>query len=426
LAVTAGLAAIVLVAAGCSSSKSSSSSTPTTSGSSSATGSSSAPKFTGSPIKIGTITTVGTAADLSDYLAASKGAVRAINARGGINGHEVVLDYCNEALDPNKGRACARQMVSDHVMATVANASITAEADVNKILADAGIANVGAISYSGASGTDPNSYLIFGTSDYSNVAMAASAVSQGYKRVAQLVVDLPAAANYIPLISKVVAASGGTYAGSAKVPQTAADLSTQAAALNNLKPDVVILNTSPAASLQIMRGMSALGYKGKFISKGSQFFQSDLTALGPIANQLLFVSPFPAVSDTSVKGIAEFRADMAAEKAAGDSSAPTQDELVRNSAIDSWLAVIAVERIADQAKATDAASFKKAINAATNVGLDGVIAPWTPNKAAPAGAAAPRMTVTLYYLYSWTNGKSAVVSKTPIDVENLVNQYLPR
>src|SRR3974377_1554089 len=106
LAIVGCAIAMLVVAAGCSSSGS---------GSASSTGSSAS----GTPLKIGLITVVGTALNFTDQLSAANAAIRQVNSEGGIDGHQVQLVFCNEALDPNKGAACARDMANDHVMAMV-------------------------------------------------------------------------------------------------------------------------------------------------------------------------------------------------------------------------------------------------------------------------------------------------------------------
>src|SRR4051794_6432618 len=72
------------------------------------------------PIKVGLIAPVGVPS-FSDpqMVAAARAAVRGANARGGINGQTVQLIYCNDKNDPNLGTACARKMVSEHVVAMI-------------------------------------------------------------------------------------------------------------------------------------------------------------------------------------------------------------------------------------------------------------------------------------------------------------------
>lgn len=419
-AVTVAVAAACAVAACSSSASSSSASDPASASSASATP-------TASVIKLGIIANTGTAVNSGASVAAAEGAVRDVNARGGINGHPLQLVYCNENLDPNQARACARTLVSDHVMAAVSNQVATAETDVDTILRDAGIANVAPFSYGDFSGTDPNSYLIYGGLQYANAAMASYAVTAGYKRVAVIEIGNANSTGYVPLISKVVAKLGGSYAGTVTVPQVTSDLSTQAAALMSMNPDAVILLASTPAELAVMKDMSQLGYQGKFVTDGGQpETQAQLESLGSVADSVLNVSPFPPVSATDVKGIAEFRSDMAAEKAAGDANAPTDTGYIPSNDINAWVAVMAVDEIASAARADDAASFKAAISKATDVDLLGLAPAWTSDKTAGADAVYPRASNAAFYFGKWDGSQITLVSGKPTDVGAYVNQYAPR
>jgi ABC-type branched-subunit amino acid transport system substrate-binding protein len=372
------------------------------------------------------ISDVGTAVDESAVVAAAKAAILAVNSRGGINGHQVVLDFCNENLNPSQAAACGRQMVSDGVMATVTNLVITAESDVNTILAKAGIPQVGTYSVAGASGTDPNNYMIMPTADYQTAAMAQLAVSLGgSKRVAQIALDSPDEVHSEPIAKGVVQASGGTYVGTTSEPQTATDPSTYAATIMAENPSAIILNIGDASQLAFIKAMQGLGYKGWYADSGAVFKQSDIEGLGDTANQLAWVSPFPPLGATDVKGVADFLANMKAGAEAGIAGVPTADQYVLSLDFLSWVSVIAVERVADKAGATDAKSLKAALDSATNVDLDGIITAWSPN-VTPAGAAVPRVSDGNFYFSKWADGKSTLIDKDPYDATASVAKYLAK
>lgn len=426
-AAAAAAATAVGLLAACSSTSSTGAGAESQSSSGSPVVSATAPAPNSHAIRLGIIASAGTAVNQAPAVAAAQAAVRDVNAHGGIDGRQVQLIFCNEGLDPNQARACARTLVSDHVMAAVGNQVVTVEADVNTILRDAGIPNVAPFSYSGASGTDPNSSLIYPGPQYANAAMAAFAVRAGYKKVAMLNLGIPATQAYEPLISKAVRGLGGTYAGTVTVPQVTSDLSTQAASLVSMSPNAVILDAGTPAELALIRDMRQLGYTGKFIADGGQpELQSQLTALGSAASSFLSVSSFPPLSSTKVHGISQFLRDMAAEKAAGDTNAPTATGYVANNDIDAWLSVIAVAKVADAAKAKDAPALKAALAKASNVDLDGVVPSWTPGKRAPTGAVFPRATDGTFYFTQWRDGLMSPAGVGTTDVTSLVNRYAPR
>jgi ABC-type branched-subunit amino acid transport system substrate-binding protein len=391
---------MLVVAAGCSSNGGSSAA--------SSTGS----NLSGTPVKIGLITVVGTALNFVDQVAAANAAIRQVNSQGGISGHRVELVFCNEALNPNDGAACARDMVGDHVMAMVGTLAPTSEQTVNTILAQAGIAQVGPETQ-GPGATDKNSYLLGSPPILNEVAYAKYAGLQGAKRVDTILLDSPITSADVPTLKKVLPTVGATLGTVVTSTQQGGDLSTQAAALVKDSPQVVIFNTSPASAIALMKAMDQLGYRGTFETVPNALTLPEIQGLGAEANQLRFVSTFPPISATNIPGIKQMVGALKAEAASSDKNVPST-VFTGDYQIDTYTAIVAIQKIADTAKATDAASFEKAINSAANVNLDGTVPAWTPDK--PGPATLPRVSDTDYYFFRWDNGTVKLVSSTPVDV----------
>lgn len=384
---------------------------------------------TGSPITLGMIADVGTdAVNVYDEVAAARAGVRQINTLGGINGHRVVLDFCNEALNPNTAESCARKMVSKHVMAMVADSVVTAEGDVNKIFDAAGIPQVATISYSGVSLSDPNTYMDIGDELYSIAAQMKFAAENGDKRVAMARYQSPIADAY-PVVAKSAAQQvGADYVGSVDIPGTFSDLSTQAAALIALKPQAVSLECSPAAALALIKEMDGLGYTGKFFGDGGYFTQAQIESLGSTAeSQQEFSTPMPLLGAKNVPGISIFLSAIKAEQAAGDKDALSGPALVIVYDEEAWLGVRAIQEIANKYKATTAPEFKKALHKAKNVYMFGMTPPWTPDaepKANPPALA--RVNNSSYYEARWQNGAVNQLDTKPVDIGPLVNKALAK
>jgi branched-chain amino acid transport system substrate-binding protein len=377
-----------------------------------------AAKFSGAPIKLGMITDVGTAVDFSDEIVTAKASVRALNAKGGINGHEVTFELCNEALNPNTAVTCARKMVSDHVMAMVGDYVVTADAEVATIFRNAGIANVAANTL-GPLQTDPNSYLLDGGQTYYNAAQAVALQKVGAKRVGLLLLDAPTTLPYKAFYQKAFGQLGMKLVNTTLVPQVTTDLSPQAANLMSSSPDALNTNASEPADYSVFKEMAQLGFKGDFAVSGDLLTEAEINQLGSLANQLVFASPFPPVgAATQFPGLVEFKKDMAAEKAAGV-AVPTFNEFNKSLALGSYLGVVAIGEIANQYHATDAASFKKAINEAKDVPMRGLMPPWTPNKSLTPKD--PRASNGSYFFYRDVNGKAVLLNSKPTDVTDTVN-----
>ncbi|HEX4259134.1 MAG TPA: ABC transporter substrate-binding protein, partial [Streptosporangiaceae bacterium] len=96
-------------------------------------GSSAKSASSGSVIKLGIITDVGTSVNDADEVAAARAAVRGVNKRGGIDGHQAELVFCNGNLSPVTDQSCTRQLINDKVMAFVGNEEVSYEESGDKL-----------------------------------------------------------------------------------------------------------------------------------------------------------------------------------------------------------------------------------------------------------------------------------------------------
>ncbi|MBV9593084.1 MAG: ABC transporter substrate-binding protein [Actinobacteria bacterium] len=120
-AVGAGVLATVLVAA-CSSSKKS---TDTGTGSSNASGSSSGTAPSGPALKVMTIVPLsGNGVVYPQESAGAQATVKWVNANGGVAGHPLDLEVCDDQNSPNGAAACGQKAVDDKVVAVVGSFSL--------------------------------------------------------------------------------------------------------------------------------------------------------------------------------------------------------------------------------------------------------------------------------------------------------------
>jgi ABC-type branched-subunit amino acid transport system substrate-binding protein len=410
------LAVTGLALSACSSSPSSTASSNTASSNSASSNSAAA---TGSTIQIGVIAPATGPVAYPDIEGAAAGAVRALNSAGGIGGHPVKLDFCDTALNPNQEQSCARQMVSDGVIATAGDFTPAAEPQVIQILANAGIPSVGTWTFSSEGTSSPYSFPFLDNNFFNNAAQVDWGMKAAGKRVAEVRVDIPSTSTWGTFVGKAVKYLGGTLTASIAVPATATDLASQAAAVLASKPDVVNINLSDSALVSLVNNMDQLGYTGKFVTTSGTPTAADLQSLGSRANQVLYVSPFaPGSAAAEIPGVEQFVTAMAAEHSAGDSNAPTDTTYVRAEAVNAYVAVTAIAKVADAAKATDAKSLKAALDAASGVNLGGLIPPWTPGTSLFSQLS--RISNGFFFFVSWNKGTPDLSSTTPTDVTAIV------
>jgi branched-chain amino acid transport system substrate-binding protein len=145
LGILVAVAALVLV--GCGSSKASS------------TGGSTSSSASRSPIQIGLITTVQSQAfSFPEIPAAARVAVQAVNDSGGVNGHPLQLDFCDDQDTPAVASACGQRLVDqDHIVALVGSTTVEG-ASIYPFLQSAHVADFGNYPSSEQDLTNPLSF----------------------------------------------------------------------------------------------------------------------------------------------------------------------------------------------------------------------------------------------------------------------------
>jgi ABC-type branched-subunit amino acid transport system substrate-binding protein len=415
-----GAAAVALMLSACSSSAKSGGQGASGQGASLPAGSSGSAgkQATGSPIKLGIAVPIKATVDFSDAVAAAKGAARAVNAAGGVNGHPIDIVSCNTGLDPNKEQACARQLVSDKVAATVGSANYTAEKAVDDLMRNAGIPQLGDTP-AGISETDPNSYLFWGGQSYANAAQTYGAQKWGGAKVAEVRLDYPWTAPYPAQYKKQCAQLGCRIVSEAVIPSNnATDLSPQAAQLVRGNPDILVPNLGPLQA-PLLTAMNHLGYKGKIISQDSAVTAKNFFAQPTsVQDQNILITPFPPpFAQDKFPAMKQYVTEMQAEKAAGDGDAPSNFNYSNAVTTSAWMAVHVFAQVAAAAKAYDAASFKKAINSTKGVDLLG-LGTWNPTNV--LFDKLPRASLDTWYFYTFVNGQPKVLNDTPVAVTDLV------
>ncbi len=113
----------------------------------------------GSPVKLLSIVPLTTpTTNFPEQAGAVKAAVRALNKRGGINGHLVQVDVCDSKNDQAAGEACGRKAVNGKYLAVVS--AFSTAGGINAILEKGGIPSIGSSGIAG-DGSDLTSKISF-------------------------------------------------------------------------------------------------------------------------------------------------------------------------------------------------------------------------------------------------------------------------
>jgi ABC-type branched-subunit amino acid transport system substrate-binding protein len=343
-----------------------------------------------SPIPIGQLYTAGSPF-LNELgpLAAVRAAARAINAAGGVNGHPLVVDSCNDQGDPNLSATCARKMVSDHVVATFGDISAGNADAMATILAAAKIPQ---INISAASNTQFTCATCFpiGTGSIGYPAGVMNAIKARHGKSVYIVgVALTGLTQITSTYAvKAAQAAGLSIAGTQLEPPALPDWSPVAAQIAASGAPYVWTFLLGSDGISLIKSLEAIGYKGK-ITVISAYTAFELQELGSAANgQVLSWSANPPLSAAhQLPGVGKFVEQLAKEQASGDSDAQQANiDLISGP---NWAAVWAFAGVAKKLKSVTAATVLAALKvqkAPLNM-QDFVAGGWTPG--APSGAPFP-------------------------------------
>jgi ABC-type branched-subunit amino acid transport system substrate-binding protein len=275
----------------------------------------------GTPIKVMQIATLtGPSNNVPQDADAGKATAKAINAAGGVNGHPIVLEVCDDKFDPNQAADCARQAVSDNVAAVVALNSAFGD-KVIPIIAAAGIPSVGDNLLSPAEFTSKNVFPISGGGITGAAAMAYAVAHAGATKIRPVIVDVAAAKGLVPFVQQAAKLfPSATLLSPVYVPAQATDVTSQAAAASGNGADGAFFVVGGGAGATLTRALRTAGFTGTLATSTQSITLQEIKELGPQATGLLLVSAMPPPGYTQNPSVKQFTADMKAGGVSGQLS----------------------------------------------------------------------------------------------------------
>jgi len=346
---TAAAASLLLLTA-CSSSKTDSSGTPATS-----SGGSNA------PIKLLVISQLQAAAFAFPEIAdGAKAAAASINAAGGVNGHQIQVDACNDQGDPNVASTCGRTAVQGGYAAVINPTTLYAASFMP--LLEAGKVPALSAPLTGPDFTSPVSFPIAGGNplDYGGVGFIAAkngCMTGGVIRDTKAAVDQSTAA-----IVKGFAAGGGTPVSTVvKAAGDSADFSAPVSQIVSSNVKCLLLAEPPAALAKIVGAVRQSAKATMPIyTLGAAFPQILVKSLGKAADGVMLADSVAIPSQSTTP---TFWADMT-------KYAPNAEK--SGQALLAWAAVQTVKQVAASANAYDHASLLAALSNASNITVEGL------------------------------------------------------
>jgi ABC-type branched-subunit amino acid transport system substrate-binding protein len=364
----------------------------------------------GTPIKLMQIATLTGPSDVEPQIAAAgRATVKAVNAAGGVNGHPLVLEVCDDKFDPNAAAACARQAVSDGVAAVVALNSAYGD-KVIPIISAAGIPSVGDNLLTAAEFLSKDVFPVDGGGITGSAAMAYAVAHAGAKKVRPMVVDVAAAKGLIPFMQQAVklfpAVSMLPYV---PVPPTATDLTSQGAAAAAGGADGAFFVVGQGQAAELTRVMRQAGFTGTLATSTQSITQQEIRDLGTQANGLLLISAMPPASYTQNPTVQQFDADM---KAAGIPASQLDGTMML-----AWASVEVARMGLAKAATLNGPGLSAALNNYGQFSIAG-LGQWDYSKPLTAYA---NGALRIFNPYVWIlkvgpGGQEAPISPTPFDI----------
>jgi ABC-type branched-subunit amino acid transport system substrate-binding protein len=326
----------------------------------------------------------------------AEAAAAAVNKAGGINGHPVQVITCNDNLNAADAISCAREAISDHVIAYTGGDE-PFDTAVFPYLQSAGIPWVGPLENTTVTGTSSYSFPLEGESDVTSTESGKLAVQKGGKRVVVIQLsDAPASVFSATFIASGVQSAGGTVAKLIGAPIETVNWSSYAAQAMNAAPDAISCACSPQGTPQLLHALRQAGYQGPLVEPSTEFLNSGLKSLGSTAGKVYLVSTLRD-PDVPNAGLTQYLDEMNATQPASALRDQTSEL--------SWLAVhVVADLLKGQQNVTSATLLKQL---QTTQGIDGHgLMPSGVNWLKPGPLTKyPRYPDSYVLLYQWENGK---------------------
>jgi Periplasmic binding protein len=379
----------------------------------------------GAEVKIGTlIPLTGTGLNFPDYLAGAKAAVLAINEEGGINGHKIDLQECDDRNDPNQANVCAHELAGSGAIAVAGGVSLFGAQEA-EILKSASLPWIGALPIVAQETELSNEYPIESGNIGNYGTTGTFAKQAGQKSLAGFVLEGPLGEAAAEALEKGAEVAGIPYKGTVYVPIDATDYAPYVQKIEALDAEAVgtqlaaaqfllLATASAEANAEWQMYQSAVGIAPNIFEQVPKEELPKITAMSA-------VPPADTAIESEYPGIGEYIADMEAyEQKTHDPNGTPQN--YTSGSITSWQALEATAKVAEgvpSGSELDAASFLEALEKSGPVDT-GLGTPWDPPP--PLGPSEfPQVTNGTEFTWSLKTGTYTLAAPEPLEVIELLN-----
>ena len=256
------------------------------------------PSATGTPIKVMVTSPFSGANSVTNYpeiIPAVNARAAAVNTAGGINGHPIQVESCDDQTNANLAASCARQAVSDGVVAVIGGFSLNVAQQL-PILEQAGIPIIGQ-----TVGTIPEAQpkiaFPFASGDINWLGAGKALGQAGCKKLGVIALSgLAISRRLAGLASDSFMATGGTVVDTVLVPNSSPDYSPVVASLIGKGAECIAPVMGAGETLKVVTAVKQSG-KNLRIAQPVSGITSTLQALGSQADGIIGIYPAHLVTD---------------------------------------------------------------------------------------------------------------------------------
>jgi branched-chain amino acid transport system substrate-binding protein len=247
-----------------------------------------------------------------ERLAAEQAAISAINADGGINGHQLKLDWCDTQNTANGEFTCMRQLVSDKVAAIVDPGLIVDQSGRGLKFATAeGIPIIGGQGLTPVEFSTPGSFPMSSGIPGWSYGQVVSLIKAGSKKIALWGTNESGSQYILSFTEQAMKLAGLKPVRYVQTdPNADPTFAEGAAEVMAGGVDGVIYDSSPTYGDKAIQALRAAGYKGPIASITGVYTPQMIGALGATADNLYLTSQMALSTDTSNPGVSAFLAAM--------------------------------------------------------------------------------------------------------------------
>jgi ABC-type branched-subunit amino acid transport system substrate-binding protein len=239
------------------------------------------PSPTKSALTFGTISADTGPVILSSISDGTEAWARYVNTHGGIDGHPVKLQRCDDGLDATKNQDCARRMIQDtSVLAVIGGETVVSPLVAAPLFNQAGLSYLSTETTGEGEMKGPAMFAITGGAITQFAALAKYFPANGAKKVALVNAASTSSTKAAAQTKKEVEAAGGSVTATVFAKPGTPDYSPVATQLLSGKPDVIFTGVTPTDLPAVVRAIRQQNPTVKIATLASQWPATTVKTLG--------------------------------------------------------------------------------------------------------------------------------------------------